>query len=113
MYQLAILLSKLSIFIFMFGIYSCYFDYITGGYIPTFQFSKQAQIIIFDVFFGMMFIGVALVYIYELLMSVAYLTVCVSIVVKYISNLKRQKRAQKSVTRMVGEYHEDLQAYRN
>ena len=112
-YVLTFNILRISLLIFMIGIDSCYFDYITAGYIPTFQFSIQVQIIIIDVFYGMLFIGVAAVYIYQLLTLIAYLAVCVSIVLKYISNLKRHKRTQRNVTRLVEEYHDDLYAYRN
>ena len=84
-------------FIFLIAIDSCYSSYITGGYIPTLHLSLHAQVLAISGTFAMSCIMLLLVYLYELLLFVAYLAVCVSIVVRYIRNLRGQKRAQYDV----------------
>ena len=107
-YLFVIFISKISAFISLMAIDSCYFCYITGGYIPALQLSINAQISTISVFFGMSCIFVLALYLYEFLVFVAYLTVCVSIVVKYLAYLRLQKKTQNNVTQIVTEYHDGI-----
>ena len=106
-------IDKIAALIYLVGIDPCYINYITYGYIPTFQLSLNAQNSTTGALYGMLSVSLLTLYLYELLLFIAYLAVCVSIIVKYLSNLTRQKRTQNNVARVVDEYHRDFQAYRN
>ena len=105
--------NKVAAFLYLIAIDSCYINYITEGYIPIFQFSNYVQSIATGIFYGMLCISVLILYVYELLVFLAYLIVCISIVVKYATSLRRQKRTQNQVARILEEYHRDLPAYRD
>ena len=111
LYLLITFLNKISTFIYLLGVDSCYISFITYGYIPTFQLSIDAQTMVTVVVFGISCVSVLALYIFELLVFVAYLAVCVSIVVKYFTYLRRQKRTPNQVARFVDEYHRDFPAY--
>ena len=112
-YLFIVFMGKMSNFMNIIVKDPCYVNYITGGYIPTIHFGVHVQYLTACVYFVMFCVtGVAL-YLYELLVFIAYLAVCVSIVVKYISSLRQQKRTQYQVARIVDEYHRGTAAYRD
>ena len=112
-YLFFVFVSKISTFISILTIDSCYFSYITGGYIPTLQLSFNSQIFTLSVFQGVYCISILSLYLYQLLLFVAYFAVCVAIVVKHLINLTEQKKAQCHVAQIVDRYHRDFPTYRD
>ena len=81
-YIFVVFVSKISTVIGMISIDSCYFSYITGGYIPTLQLSINAEVFTLTLFLGMTCIEMLAVYFHQLLLIAAYFAVCASISVK-------------------------------
>ena len=113
LYLLLVLVIKTALVIEFLSENSCYFNYITDGYIPTLQISIQAHNVIAEVYLGMFCLSFLAEYLDQLLLFVAYLTVCVGIVAKYLSKLRRQKRTQFNMAQVIDEYHRDFPAYRD
>ena len=87
LYLLLVLVIKTALVIEFISENSCYFNYITDRYIPTLQISIQAHNVITEVYLGMFCLSFLAEYLDQLLLFVAYLTVCVGIVAKYLSKL--------------------------
>ena len=113
LYVFVVFLSQITSYILLISMNSCYLSYITAGYIPTVQLSYHAQVIAISLHLGLYFIMLSALYIYQILLFVAYLAVCVSIVAKYLMSLRRQKRTQYQVAQIMDQYHRDFSAYRD
>ena len=113
LYVFVVFLSQITAYILLISMNSCYLSYITAGYIPTVQLSYHAQVIAISLYLGLSCIMLLAIYIYQILLFVAYFAVCVSIVAKYLMSLRRQKRTQYQVAQIVDEYRQDLLAYSN
>ena len=71
-YVFFVFFSVTAVFLFLIAEDSCYFNYITYGYIPTLHLSINAQVLSLYVFLGMSCIQAFVLYLYELLLFVAY-----------------------------------------
>ena len=112
-YVIAVFFSNIAALIVIMSIDSCYLSYITADYIPTIQLSLHAQVFPGSVFYVISCLMLLALYLYELLLFVAYLAVCVSIVAKYLIKQRQQKRIQCNVAQIMDEYHRDFSAYQD
>ena len=103
--------NKISIFTSFLVRNPCYFNFITLGYVPMFQFSTQVQVRVLEVYMIMGFVTMFLLYLYQLLLFLAYFMVSVAIIVKRISFSRKQNRISKAIAPIVQEYHKDFLAY--
>ena len=112
-YVFFVFLCKISTFVSVLLMEPCYLSYITFGYIPTLQLSIHAQFLtgtVLNVLSCMMLLAL---YVYQILLFVAYFVVSVSIVAKYLMNLRRQNRTQCQVAKIMDQYHRDFSVYQD
>ena len=104
-------ISKTNALVYFIIINPCYFSIITSGYFPVLHFSDHVQNIASVIFYGTLSFCALLLYLYVLLLFLAYLSVCILIIIKHVSLLRNQKRIPQQIAPILFEYHKDFPAY--
>ena len=90
---------------------SCFMNTITLGYFPKIFYDSAALDILNIIIFHLFLIVLSLDYLYQFLISFAYILVCIAIVIKFFRQIRMYKQINKSIQSQLTEYHNDLPQY--